>query len=311
MIYLIDDKDVKKRLDIFLSENLNEISRSYIKTLIESDNVKVNDKKQKAGYKLKVNDKVEINVPQPELIDNVAQNIPLDIVYEDDDIIIVNKPKGMVVHPANGNYTGTMVNALLYTHKENLSSINGKIRPGIVHRIDKDTSGILVVAKNDNAHKKLSEQFKVHSIKREYIALVKGIIAEDNFTINLPIGRSSNDRKKMAVTLKNSRSAITHIEVLERFYNSNMTLVKAILDTGRTHQIRVHMAYIGHPLVGDEVYSKNDKKTGLNIHGQMLHARTLGFIHPRTNKYIEFTSNIPKEFSDILEKLRKKERDSK
>ena len=310
MIYIIDDKNKKKRLDIFLSENVKDISRSYIKTLIETDNVKVNDRKQKAGYKLKLNDRIEINIPQPEMIDNVAEDIPLDIVYEDNDIIIVNKPKGMVVHPANGNYTGTMVNALLYTHQNNLSSINGKIRPGIVHRIDKDTSGILVVAKNDNAHKKLSEQFKVHSIKREYIALVKGIIAEDKFTINLPIGRSSNDRKKMAVTLKNSKNAITHIEVLERFYKSNMTLVKAILDTGRTHQIRVHMSYIGHPLVGDEVYSKNDRKSGLNVHGQMLHAMTLGFIHPTTGKYVEFNSDISKEFSDLLEKLRKKEKDN-
>lgn len=308
MVYVVDQTNIKQRLDIYLNTKIKDITRSYIKTLIDSGSVTVNGKSQKAGYKLRLDDKINVELPKPKLACNVAQNIPLDIIYEDDDIIIVNKAKGMVVHPANGNYTGTLVNALLYTHKDSLSSINGVIRPGIVHRIDKDTSGILVVAKNDIAHKNLARQFKVHSIKREYIALVKGIIAEDKLTINLPIGRSSVDRKKMAVTLKNSRNAITHIEVLERFYASNMTLVKAKLETGRTHQIRVHMSYVGHPLVGDEVYSRVDKN--VNIHGQLLHAMTLGFIHPTTNKYIEFSAKLPKEFSDFLNILRKKEKDS-
>jgi pseudouridine synthase, rluA family len=227
-------------------------------------------------------------------------------MYEDDDILIVDKEKGMVVHPANGNYSGTMVNSLMYSHKDKLSSINGTIRPGIVHRIDKDTSGILVVAKNDNAHKKLSEQFKVHSITRKYIALVKGIIKEDTMDIDYPIGRSSKDRKKMAVTYKNSKEAKTHIKVLKRFYNSNVTLVEATLETGRTHQIRVHMAYVGHPLVGDEVYGKKDPR--FKIEGQMLHAKTLGFIHPTKNSYIEFESNLPEYYLEILKKLENKEK---
>lgn len=304
MKYIVSDEDIKKRLDIFLSEKLDNMTRSYIKSLIDSKNITVNGIYKKAGYLLRLGDEINIETPEIKTIDAKPENIPLDIIYEDDDIIIVNKPKGMVVHPANGNYEGTLVNALLYSHKDKLSTINGVIRPGIVHRIDKDTSGILVVAKNDNAHKKLSEQFKIHSIKREYIALVKGIIKDDKLTINLPIGRSQKDRKKMAVTIKNSRNAITHIQVLERFYNSNMTLVKATLETGRTHQIRVHMSYIGHPLVGDEVYSKGDK----NIKGQMLHAMTLGFIHPKTNKYVEFNVDVPKEYGDFLNKLRQKER---
>ena len=212
----------------------------------------------------------------------------------------------MVVHPANGNYTGTLVNSLMYSHKDRLSTINGTVRPGIVHRIDKDTSGVLVIAKNDNAHKKLSEQFKVHSINRKYIALVKGIVKEDEFTIDLPIGRSIKDRKKMAVVYKNSRQAITHIKVLKRFYTSNVTLIEATLETGRTHQIRVHMAYIHHPLVGDEVYGKKDSK--YKIEGHMLHAKLLGIIHPSTNEYMEFVSDIPDEFKELLDKLEKKEK---
>ena len=214
----------------------------------------------------------------------------------------------MVVHPANGNYTGTMVNSLMYSHKDNLSSINGVIRPGIVHRIDKDTSGILVVAKNDNAHKKLSEQFKVHSINRVYVALVKGIIKEDDIDIDLPIGRNPKDRKKMAVKYKNSKNARTHIHVLRRFYASNVTLIEARLETGRTHQIRVHMAYMNHPLVGDEIYGKKDSK--FKVEGQMLHAKVLGFIHPSKNEYVEFNSDLPDEFKQVLEKLENKEKNS-
>lgn len=298
--------DVGKRLDNFIVQNVDNLTRSYIKNLIDDELVTVNGKKQKAGYSLKENDIINIQIPKDKEANIKAEDIKLNIMYEDDDILIVDKEKGMVVHPANGNYSGTMVNSLMYSHKDKLSSINGTIRPGIVHRIDKDTSGILVVAKNDNAHKKLSEQFKVHSITRKYIALVKGIIKEDTMDIDYPIGRSSKDRKKMAVTYKNSKEAKTHIKVLKRFYNSNVTLVEATLETGRTHQIRVHMAYVGHPLVGDEVYGKKDPR--FKIEGQMLHAKTLGFIHPTKNSYIEFESNLPEYYLEILKKLENKEK---
>ena len=298
--------DVGKRLDNFTLQNVDNLTRSYIKNLIDDELVTVNGKKQKAGYSLKENDIINIQIPEDKEANIKAEDIKLNIMYEDDDILIVDKEKGMVVHPASGNYSGTMVNSLMYSHKDKLSSINGTIRPGIVHRIDKDTSGILVVAKNDNAHKKLSEQFKVHSITRKYIALVKGIIKEDTMDIDYPIGRSSKDRKKMAVTYKNSKEAKTHIKVLKRFYNSNVTLVEATLETGRTHQIRVHMAYVGHPLVGDEVYGKKDPR--FKIEGQMLHAKTLGFIHPTKNRYIEFESDLPKYYLEILKKLESKEK---
>lgn len=298
--------DVGKRLDNFIVQNVDNLTRSYIKNLIDDELVTVNGKKQKAGYSLKENDIINIQIPEDKEANIKAEDIKLNIMYEDDDILIVDKEKGMVVHPANGNYSGTMVNSLMYSHKDKLSSINGTIRPGIVHRIDKDTSGILVVAKNDNAHKKLSEQFKVHSITRKYIALVKGIIKEDTMDIDYPIGRSSKDRKKMAVTYKNSKEAKTHIKVLKRFYNSNVTLVEATLETGRTHQIRVHMAYVGHPLVGDEVYGKKDPR--FKIEGQMLHAKTLGFIHPTKNSYIEFESNLPEYYLEILKKIENKEK---
>lgn len=309
MKYIVDENDKKKRLDKFLQEKDLNITRSYIKTLIEEGYVKVNESTVKSGYSLKKDDVVDITLKEDEICDINPENIPVDILYEDDDLIIVNKPKGMVVHPANGNYTGTLVNALMYSHKDKLSSINGSIRPGIVHRIDKDTSGILVVAKNDETHKKLSSIFKVHDIKREYIALVKGIVKEDKLDINLPIGRSVKDRKKMAVTNKNSREAITHIEVLERFYASNVTLVKATLETGRTHQIRVHMSYMHHPIVGDEVYGKKDPK--FKVTGQMLHAKLLGFKHPTTKEYVEFDSELPKYFKNIIEVLERKENASK
>ena len=308
MIISVEKIDKDKRLDVFLCEKIGEsVTRSYIKTLNDDGKILVNKMQVKAGYKVKENDVIEVEITQREDTSILPENINLDILYEDDDIIIVNKPKGMVVHPANGNYTGTMVNALMYSHKDRLSSINGMIRPGIVHRIDKDTSGILVVAKNDNAHKKLSSQFKVHSIKRVYIALVKGIIKEDEVTIDKPIGRSQKDRKKMAVTQKNSRNAVTHIRVLKRFYNSDVTLVEARLETGRTHQIRVHMAYIHHPLVGDNVYSSK-KDTKFKVDGQMLHAKTLGFIHPTTGEFVEFDSKLPEYYTQILDKLEKIEK---
>ena len=306
MNFVVDKDNVSKRLDIYLSENLEDVTRSYIKTLIDDSKILVNNKKEKSGYKLKLNDIIDVTLEEKKSENIVAQDIPLEILYEDDDIIIVNKPKGMVVHPANGNYTGTMVNSLMYSHQGKLSSINGVIRPGIVHRIDKDTSGILVVAKNDNAHKKLAAQFKVHSIKRKYVALVKGIIKEDSLTIDMPIGRSVKDRKKMTVTNKNSRSAVTHIAILKRFYSSNVTLVEAQLETGRTHQIRVHMAYIHHPLVGDEIYGKKDNK--FKVQGQMLHAKYLGFVHPSTGKFVEFEKDVPEYFKEILKSLENKEK---
>lgn len=295
----IDKNNIGKRVDIFLSEYIEDFTRSQVKKLIDEDNLTCNGKKIKSNYKLKENDSLEIIIPKAKELDVVAENIDIDIIYEDEDIVVVNKPKGMVVHPAAGNYTGTLVNALLYKCN-NLSSINGVIRPGIVHRIDKDTSGVLVVAKNDKSHKSLADQIKEHTVKRCYIALTEGVIKEDKGTVNAPIGRHHIDRKKMTVTEKNSRNAITHFSVIERFERN--TLIEARLETGRTHQIRVHMAYLGYPLVGDPVYGY--KKQKFNIKGQALHAKTLGFIHPRTGEYIEFSSNIPDDFQKIINKLK-------
>ena len=306
MNYIVEKEDIGKRLDIYLSEKNEDITRSYIKNLVDDEKILVNGKSVKSGYKVKNGDSIDVEIVEKVPENIVAEDIPLDIVYEDEDIIIINKAKGMVVHPANGNYTGTVVNSLMHSHEGKLSSINGVVRPGIVHRIDKDTSGIIVVAKNDNAHKKLSDQFKIHSISRKYVALVKGIIKEDELTINKPIGRSTKDRKKMAVTDKNSRSAVTHITVLKRFYVSNVTLVEARLETGRTHQIRVHMASLHHPLVGDEVYGKKDPK--FKVEGQTLHAKYLGFIHPTTNEFVEFDSKLPDYFENILKTLENKEK---
>ena len=306
MNYIVEKDDIGKRLDIYLSEKNEDITRSYIKNLIDDEKILVNGKSVKSGYKVKNGDSIDVEIVEKVPENIVAEDIPLDIVYEDEDIIIINKAKGMVVHPANGNYTGTVVNSLMHSHEGRLSSINGVVRPGIVHRIDKDTSGIIVVAKNDNAHKKLSDQFKVHSISRKYVALVKGIIKEDELTIDKPIGRSTKDRKKMAVTDKNSRNAVTHISVLRRFYTSNVTLVEARLETGRTHQIRVHMASLHHPLIGDEVYGKKDPK--FKVEGQMLHAKSLGFIHPTTNEFVEFDSELPDYFNKILTSLENKEK---
>ena len=306
MNYIVEKEDIGKRLDIYLSEKNEDITRSYIKNLVDDKKILVNGKSVKSGYKVKNGDSIDVEIVEKVPENIVAEDIPLDIVYEDEDIIIINKAKGMVVHPANGNYTGTVVNSLMHSHEGKLSSINGVVRPGIVHRIDKDTSGIIVVAKNDNAHKKLSDQFKVHSISRKYVALVKGIIKEDELTIDKPIGRSTKDRKKMAVTDKNSRNAVTHISVLRRFYTSNVTLVEARLETGRTHQIRVHMASLHHPLIGDEVYGKKDPK--FKVEGQMLHAKSLGFIHPTTNEFVEFDSELPDYFNKILTSLENKEK---
>lgn len=296
--YIVTELDVNKRLDSFLSEKNTDKSRSYIQGLIEKEVIKVNGKVKKSNYKLKLKDEVSAEIPEPVELEVIPENIPLDIVYEDSDVIVINKPQDMVVHPAPGNYTGTIVNALLY-HCKDLSGINGVIRPGIVHRIDKDTSGILVIAKNDNAHKKLAEQLKDHSMTRTYYALVEGNIKQEEGTVNAPIGRHPVDRIKMAI-VKDGREAVTHFKVLERF--GDYTLVQCNLETGRTHQIRVHMAHIGHPLVGDEVYGY--KKQKFKLMGQALHAKVLGFIHPTTGEYMEFSSELPSYFEELLKKLR-------
>ncbi len=299
LIYSITNEEKNIRIDKFLLTKLKGKSRSFIQGLIEREKVLVNDKKIKSNYKLKENDKIKVIVEEPKELAVESENIPLDIIYEDKDVIVVNKPKGMVVHPAPGNYTGTLVNALLY-HCKDLSSINGIIRPGIVHRIDKDTTGILVIAKNDDAHNKLSEQLKEHSMKREYYALVEGRMKQNEGTIDKPLARSKRDRLKIAIC-EDGKRAVTHYEVIERFRNS--TLVKCVLETGRTHQIRVHMASIGYPLVGDPTYGF--KKGKFKTEGQMLHAKTLGFIHPSTSEYMEFSSELPENYKVLLNNLRK------
>lgn len=296
--FIIDENSVNCRLDVYLSQEFEDKSRSYIQKLVDEGNITVNGKNKKSNYKLKIDDKITINLPELEELVIQPENIELDILYEDSDLIVINKNQGMVVHPAPGNYTGTLVNALVY-HCKDLSGINGVARPGIVHRIDKDTSGILVIAKNDNAHKKLAEQLKEHSMKREYVALVEGIIKEESGMVDKPLGRHPKERIKMAI-VSGGKRAVTHYEVVERFERN--TLVKCILETGRTHQIRVHMSYIGHPLVGDPIYGYKKQKFSLN--GQMLHAKKLGFIHPTTEKYMEFESEIPDYFIDVLKKLR-------
>ncbi|MEG0073112.1 MAG: RluA family pseudouridine synthase [Clostridia bacterium] len=301
MIYIIDDENVNLRIDSCISKLDTKITRSYAKILIEDGSILVNKEIPKPSYKVRLNDEIEINIKKPKITKAIPQKIDVNIIYEDEDVIVVDKEKGMVVHPGNGNSDNTLVNALLYSHENNLSQINGVIRPGIVHRIDKNTSGILVVAKNDKAHKSLSNQFKDHSITRVYVALVKGIVKED-MDIDLPIGRCPRDRIKMAVTNKNSKRAVTHIHVLKCFEEDKYTLIEAKLETGRTHQIRVHMAYKNHPLVGDDLYGKPDKK--IKIQGQLLHAKKLGFIQPTTGKYIEFESEIPEDFQTIINKLK-------
>ncbi len=299
-IFYINDENVGIRIDKYLNNIFKDKSRSYLQGLIEKEYVKVNDKCIKNNYKLRLNDRLEMNLPEPELLKVEPENIPIDILYEDRDVIVVNKSKGMVVHPAPGNYNGTLVNAVLY-HCKDLSSINGVIRPGIVHRIDKDTSGVLVIAKNDEAHNFLSEQLKNHTMKREYYALTEGIITSDEGVIDKPLGRNKNDRLKFAI-VEGGKRAVTHYNVLER-YNKGYTLVKCVLETGRTHQIRVHMASIHHPLVGDPVYGL--KKQRIKTNGQMLHAKVLGFIHPTTREYMEFTTELPDEFQTIIDSLRK------
>ncbi|AGB18851.1 RNA pseudouridine synthase [Thermoanaerobacterium thermosaccharolyticum] len=300
-INIIAEKDdVDKRIDSFLASEL-DYTRSYLKKLILDGLVKVNGLLIKPNYKLKEGDSVDVNIPEAEEIDLRPENIPLDIIYEDDDIIVINKPQGMVVHPAPGNYSGTLVNALLY-HCKNLSGINGELRPGIVHRLDKDTSGVMVVAKNDKAHLDLSNQIKERTILKKYIAIVEGVIKDDEGSIEAPIGRDHVERKKMAVT-EDGRYALTLYKVLERYKNNS--LIEATIKTGRTHQIRVHMSYIGHPIVGDEVYGY--KKQRFNLLGQALHSKLLGLVHPSKKIYMEFEAPIPEYFERLINILKSKQ----
>lgn len=300
-------EDAGTRLDAFIGYNTDELSRSYAVKLIERGLVSINGKTA-ASKKQSISegDTVVIDLPEPEPLAVKAEDIPIEIVYEDDDVAVINKPRGMVVHPGPGNQSGTLVNAIMYHMGSSLSSINGVIRPGIVHRIDKDTSGLLMIAKNDAAHESLAAQLKEHSVTREYTALVYDNIREDRLTIDEPIGRDERNRMRNAVNGSGARNAVTHIEVLERF--GKYTLVKAVLETGRTHQIRVHMAYMHHPLAGDELYGprrSSSKIEGVPVSGQLLHAGTLGFIHPSCGKYMEFHSELPEVFTQVLEKLRK------
>ena len=288
------------RIDRFLSEQLENVSRSYIQKLIKDGCVTADGRPVKANYKLKLGVTIEIDIPEPVSLDVEPQDIPLDIVYEDDDVLLVNKPKDMVVHPSAGHMDGTLVNALLYHCKDSLSSINGVMRPGIVHRIDKDTTGVLIICKNDIAHNYIADQLKVHSITRKYRAIVYNNLKDDQGTIDAPIGRHPIDRKKMAINHKNGKSAVTHFKVLERF--GRFTYVECELETGRTHQIRVHMSSIGHPLLGDEVYGS--AKQPYKTCGQVLHAKVFGFIHPTTNEYMEFETPLPEYFEDLLKKFR-------
>ena len=300
--YIVSQEEKGKRLDTYIPSVDTDITRTSAQRLIEDGNILVNGKNAKVSYKIQENDKISVEIPEPKQIELKAQNIPIEIIYEDSDIIVVNKPKGMVVHPANGNPDGTLVNAIMAICKDSLSGIGGEIRPGIVHRIDKDTSGLLIVAKNDNAHVKMSEQIKNHEVKKTYIALVRGVFKENEATIDMTIGRSTSDRKKMAVN-KNGKNAITHIKVLKRI--DKYTLLKVNIETGRTHQIRVHLSHIGYPIVGDYTYSNG--KNEFDVIGQCLHAQKLEFKHPITQKDMCLEAELPQYFKDILDKLKDRE----
>ena len=291
-----------ERIDKCISNYLESLSRSYIQKIIKDGKAYVNDAVVKANYKVKVDDKVQFEIPDCEEPDIPPQDIPLDILYEDKDILIVNKPKDMVVHPAPGHYEGTLVNAIMFHCKDELSGINGVLRPGIVHRIDKDTTGSIIICKNDEAHRKIAQQLKEHSITRKYRAIVYGRIMEEEGTVNAPIGRHPTDRKKMAINEKNGKPAVTHYKVLERF--DKYTYIECQLETGRTQQIRVHMTSIGHPLLGDEVYG--NAKCPFKLEGQTLHAMTIGFIHPTTGEYVEYEAPLPEYFEHLLQILRTK-----
>ena len=297
--FIIEETSAGERIDKFLSDSIPDMSRAYIQKLIKDGQITVNYKTMKSNYKLSVGDLVSVEEPELQEPDIKAENIPLDILYEDSDLLIVNKPKGMVVHPSAGHYSGTLVNALMHYCKEDLSGINGVMRPGIVHRIDMDTTGSIIVCKNDFAHNAIAEQLKVHSITRVYHAIVYGVIKNDEGTINAPIGRHPIDRKKMSVNEKNGKEAVTHYKVLKRF--KNFTYIECRLETGRTHQIRVHMSSIHHPLLGDAVYGP--AKCPYKLQGQTLHAKTIGINHPRTGEYLEIEAPLPEYFSDLLKKL--------
>ena len=295
---IITEQEAGQRADVGLAAML-ELTRSNMQKLLEEGRAVRGSKVLKSNYKLRLGDEIDVTLPGPQPLDVQPENIPLDIIYEDEDVILINKPKDMVVHPCPGRYTGTLVNGLLYHCRDNLSGINGVLRPGIVHRIDKDTSGLLMVAKNDKAHKSLSEQLKEHSVTRRYVALVHGVIPHVHGKVNAPIGRDVNDRQKMAVTKNNSKEAITNFTVLERY--DDMSLIECRLETGRTHQIRVHMSYIGYPVYGDPKYGK---KKDDQSHGQFLHAKKLGFIHPTTGEYLEFECPLPDYFQAKLDELK-------
>lgn len=296
--YIVKQEDQGKRLDIYISNQNNDLTRTAVQRLIEQEKILVNGKKRKVAYKVTEGDIVIIEETEAQMIELKAQEIPIDIIYEDSDIIVVNKPKGMVVHPANGNPDGTLVNAIMAICKDSLSGIGGEIRPGIVHRLDKDTSGLLIVAKNDKAHVNMSEQIKNHEVKKTYIALVRGIVKENEATIDMPIARSRSDRKKMAVD-KNGRNAVTHIKVLKRY--DKYTLLEINIETGRTHQIRVHLSHIGYPIIGDYIYSNGKNEFG--VVGQCLHAKCLEFKHPVTGKEMKLEAPLPDYFEDIIKKL--------
>lgn len=299
-LFTADETRAEHRLDVVVASYFSDVTRSRAQLLIAAGDVSVNGKAQTKNYKVKAGDRISVNTPEPKPVETEPEDIPLDIRYEDEDLLVVNKPKGMVVHPAAGHESGTMVNALLYHCGKSLSGINGELRPGIVHRIDKDTSGLLVVAKNDFAHNSLARQIKAHSFTREYEAVVYGNLKTDEGTVDAPIGRHPTHRKKMAVTHKHSRHAVTHYEVIQRY--EGFTHVRLHLETGRTHQIRVHMAYIGHPVAGDAVYGPKKVITALG--GQCLHARLLGFLHPRSGRYVEVQSELPDYFITFLGKLK-------
>lgn len=298
--YIVKKEEINNRIDAYLSQKNEDISRVAVQRLIGEEKILVNGKKIKPSYKVQENDHITLEEEKPKEISLKPQEIPIEIIYEDKDIIVVNKPKGLVVHPANGNLDGTLVNAIMAICKDSLSGIGGEIRPGIVHRLDKDTSGILIVAKNDKAHINLSEQIKNHEVEKTYIALVRGVVKENEATINMPIGRSSKDRKKMAV-VKNGKNAITHFKVLKRY--NNYTLLEVKIETGRTHQIRVHLTQIGYPIVGDTTYSSG--KNEWNVQGQCLHAKSLKFRHPITNKEMYLEAKLPEYFEKILKELEK------
>ena len=301
LTFITAEEDTGERLDKFLSGQFSDMTRSFLQKLIKEEQVFVDVQPAKANYRLKPGQTITVHIPPVRECEIIPEHIPLDILYEDAHILIVNKPKGMVVHPAPGHYEGTLVNAVLYHCKEDLSGINGVMRPGIVHRIDKDTTGSIIICKNDEAHNAIAALLKTHDVTRKYRAIVYGVIPDEQGTINAPIGRHPNDRKKMAINEKNGKHAITHFKVLERF--DKYSYIECQLETGRTHQIRVHMSSIGYPLLGDTIYS--NRKSPFKLEGQVLHAMTIGFVHPKTGNYVEFEAPLPEYFEKLLTILRK------